>query len=369
MDLVIDESQPLLLIEGKTAPHQASDIYRQFALASCFVNVGFAITFLTMPITYYLVNEHDLSSSILNALRAISLIPWSFKVLFGFLSDSIPVYGHHRRPWIVFGWTIFVAANIIGTFSGSFPNPIWLCAITFIRSVGLVLADTVADGMVVEGTAFENKTKKGRMRVQCYLLRGIGMTLGAFFGGLFNNESVWGWGLNLSQCFLLQSAIPIISVLPWIPSMFEMEYRGEKLRTVKEMFDLCWDFIAVDAVWVPLFYLFFWNLCYITNPSWTNFLYTLGFSKFELGMLATTASALGVVGIATYDFFCFDHGWKNLYVWTIIGGISFAGLQILLVYGITFGLPLVVFATGGTGLQHALQYVTKCCLFKLIARY
>jgi hypothetical protein len=68
----------------------------------------------------------------------------------------------------------------------------------------LVLANTVADGMIVESTAFESKMRKGRMRIQAYMYREVGTVVGSVLGAVLFNSDHWNWGLTIAQCFLLQ---------------------------------------------------------------------------------------------------------------------------------------------------------------------
>jgi hypothetical protein len=58
--------------------------------------------------------------------------------------------------------------------------------------------------MVVEATCFENINDKGRIRVQSYFTRAVGLAIGAGLGATLYNHQVWGWGLSIGQCFLLQ---------------------------------------------------------------------------------------------------------------------------------------------------------------------
>ena len=43
-----------------------------WALASHFFNVGLALSFLSAPVTYFLVGHHDVSSAVLNSYRCYS---------------------------------------------------------------------------------------------------------------------------------------------------------------------------------------------------------------------------------------------------------------------------------------------------------
>mmetsp|Transcript_20789 Transcript_20789/g.38685 ORF Transcript_20789/g.38685 Transcript_20789/m.38685 type:complete len:738 (+) Transcript_20789:137-2350(+) len=39
-----------------------------------------------------------------NAISSITAVFWSFKIFYGFLSDSVPIFGYRRKPYILGGW-------------------------------------------------------------------------------------------------------------------------------------------------------------------------------------------------------------------------------------------------------------------------
>ena len=41
-------------------------------------------------------------------------------------------------------------------------------------------------------------------------------------GSVLYNSSSWGWGLSISQCFLLQAILPVATLFPTIPYMLEV---------------------------------------------------------------------------------------------------------------------------------------------------
>jgi|AntAceMinimDraft_5_1070358.scaffolds.fasta_scaffold134358_2 hypothetical protein len=84
---------------------------QNWGLLSGFFNVGLFQAFLTIPVTYYMVAALDVSSSGLNAFKAATYLPWCFKIIFGIMSDTYPIFGRHRMPWFIIGWSIVVVAN------------------------------------------------------------------------------------------------------------------------------------------------------------------------------------------------------------------------------------------------------------------
>ena len=289
--------------------------------------------------------------------RAVVYLPWCFKIVAGIVSDCYPIYDNHRRPYFGFGWALFVVSGLV-MWLLSEPGVAAVCFLAFLQTSGCVIADAVADGMLVEATSYEPRSAKGRMRIQGYLVRGLGMAAGAILGATLHNKGAWGWGITIGQCFLLQALLPVCTVFPWVCMMHEMCYRGESVKTPSEMVSISFEFLSIDAVHIPLFFLFFYNLCFVPNPLWANFLYHgLHLTNFQVGLLVFFGALLGLVGIISYDIFCFSTNWKKLYALVTLLGAFFSSLQLCLLYGFTFGLPDVVFATGDASLHMAVQYV------------
>lgn len=336
-----------------------ADLYSRpnWALLMSYVNVGFALNFLSTPVSYYLVDDLDAASSVTNTYSALLFLPWCLKIFFGVSSDVFPIMGMHRRPYFIFGWVVSCTANLVLWLIGT-PGIAATLTLSFVQTFGQLWADTVADGMIVEATEYEVQERKGRMRTQGYLVRSVGTTVGGLCGACLYNSSEWGWGLSIAQCFLLQALLPALTVLPLVPFMIELPFRG-KLVSVWETAVFCYNWVRIDAIWLPAMYLYLYNFCYISNPSWYNFLYDgLGFSDFEVGMMYTFSALLGFVGIWLFDTFFFDKQWTLIYIYTTIASAFFSGLQLMLAYKTTFGIPDIFFATGDISLQSAVQYIT-----------
>jgi hypothetical protein len=47
------------------------------------------------------------------AVMAITSLPWSFKMLCGFLSDSVPIRQQRRKPYFIIGWTVFSGSFVV----------------------------------------------------------------------------------------------------------------------------------------------------------------------------------------------------------------------------------------------------------------
>lgn len=362
-----EKYERIQLTDGEDKGQDVTNLYwiGNMAIAMSYWNVGIALSFLSTPVSYYLVDNLEADSAMVNTYSAITYLPWCLKIFFGILSDVYPMFGWHRRPWFFLGWGIFMVSNLALTIMGT-PGTSALLLLSFSQTMGLLLSDTVADAMIVEATEFEAEENKGRMRTQGYLIRSAGMIIGGLMGSCLYNQSEWGWGLDIGQCFMTQALVPFITLCPFWWKLHEIKYQG-KIKGFGDMFEECFEFIVKDAVWVPCMYLYLYNFCSISNPSWVNFLFDgLGFTDFEYGMLATFGYGLGCVGLWAYDKVFFNHGWRNLYLWTTCLTAFFSVLQLCLCYGYTFGMSDFIFATGDNSLTSAVQYIVfmpMCIMF------
>jgi len=63
-----------------------------------------------LAVSFFLKDDLGLSPSQVAALMGIAALPWVIKPVFGFLSDGLPVFGYHRRPYLVLSGLLGTAA-------------------------------------------------------------------------------------------------------------------------------------------------------------------------------------------------------------------------------------------------------------------
>ena len=126
------------------------------AIALSYFSVGFAQSFISTPLNVYLVETLNAEPNMQNTINILGALPWSFKLLFGFLSDAVPIYGLHRKPYLVIGGFIYSMSYLIYAML-HLNDEISLALCTFIGTMGLIQLDVMCDTMCVERTRFEDK--------------------------------------------------------------------------------------------------------------------------------------------------------------------------------------------------------------------
>jgi hypothetical protein len=70
------------LLQGKSMFHS-----KLIGMPLSYFFIGVATSFINTPLTVYMVNELGAEPQIQNTIGVLTTLPWSFKLLYGFLSD------------------------------------------------------------------------------------------------------------------------------------------------------------------------------------------------------------------------------------------------------------------------------------------
>jgi hypothetical protein len=185
--------------------------------------VAGASAFASIAETFWVRERLGLSPTALLALAAWLTVPWTLKMVFGHLVDTVPILGSRRRAYILLGAVMQLAASLAlsaaaAGMTGPFGAEAVYVAASLLAVVGLVVQDCVADALtteVVDRTAPDG-TPRDPAAVQAEL--GDVQVLGrvALMGGAFAVAGVGGWAaqvLPVATVFLIGAAIPLLSVL------------------------------------------------------------------------------------------------------------------------------------------------------------
>jgi hypothetical protein len=213
---------------------------------------------------------------------------WSFKVLWGMLSDCMPIRGYRRKPWMLIGWGATLICIGLLTFI-PFGEPYCLthatnpeyCDATYekvnatlykqsinpdaresgytfiilsmLASFGYVIADCAADAMVVQYARREPIAVRGRVQTAIYVVRTlfsiISITVVGFlmngseyqgdFGFALRPNTVYGM-LLVPSAMVVFSTIFLVVDVP-VPAVPFSVYLGNfwELMKMRVMWQIC----------------------------------------------------------------------------------------------------------------------------------
>ena len=135
------------------------------------------------------------------AIFGITSIPWCLKPLYGFISDSYPICGYRRRPYIIIGGYLSSIMWILLPFC---PRDEFVVTLVMtLSSTGLCLADVMADSLLVEIARKESDDDKGTIQSYSWMLRFSGGLSASIFGAIAYDY------MGAVKVFHINSLIPI----------------------------------------------------------------------------------------------------------------------------------------------------------------
>lgn len=309
---------------------------------------------MSTPLSVYMIKELGAQPAEQNTISILMSVPWSFKLVYGFTSDTYKLFGYRRKSYLMVGYSIYAMNMLILSYIRT-PNVLQLATCLFFGTIGIIMADVAADTMIVERSHHEAEHKRGQSQATCYSVRFFGSIIGSAAGCLLYNKTAWGWGLEFYQVCLALAMLPLSILIPAIPALYELE--GET-KSVKDQLKDIWMMVQLKAVWKPMSFIFCYNLMQIPNIAWGSYLQlTLKFPVWFIGFIGLVGSLMTFLGIIVYKKFFFKSSWRSVYLYSSMITLFFAGTQLCLIFQWNekyLGISNYPFAMGGDVLQQFL---------------
>lgn len=369
-----DSNSRLSLTEFENVPHKTSaeinlieaarwlDPYStgNRAIFASYLSVGFGLFFIQTPLAFYMVNTLECTPATQAVITGLLSLPWALKILPGFLSDSVPIFGLRRKPYFILGWALFAACNAFLAFSVQ-PGKLTLAIFLFLQSLGFVQADVCTDAMIVERSKlYEHTGNQGTLQATGYIIRFFGGIIGAAAGAVLYNTASWGWGLPIWQIFVINGAVPLCIILPFVYHLVEV--RTENPPKLRVQMGSIWQLVQKRAVTRPCAFIYIYNVLLLQNPAWNSFLVAgLGFSNFDIGLLTLAGSVLSYFALVVYKRYLFDVSYRKIYVFATTFSFVFTCLQLVLVLRLNTRIGMdsigyeLLFAMGSYGVVMFVQ--------------
>jgi hypothetical protein len=238
--------------------------------ATCY---GFFLGYLSVPAHTYAT------------VVVMTSLPWSFKLFFGVLNDTVPIGGQRRKPYMVIGWS-FCAAMLLLLALQPLPPPYWCIGedgrytkqrtapdgtthaaepchpdsaraggsyalLMILAATGYVVADVAADGLTVEYARAEPTARRGTTQTTAYLTRALGQAIASLIVGFGMNSHAYNGsfqkGLSFSAVMAL-FAVPALAMVPVTALLVREPVATKRLRSLGEYADTCWGLVRGGGV-------------------------------------------------------------------------------------------------------------------------
>ncbi|KAG5189126.1 Biopterin transport-related protein BT1 [Tribonema minus] len=341
------------------------------AVPASYFCVGIAMSFLRTPVSYYLVHELGASPSQQNVVVTLAMLPWSFKLVYGFISDNFPIGGMRRKPYFIAGWFIYSMCNLLLAATGR-PGVQSVALLQLLGTCGFMMSDVTTDAIIVERSKNEPEETRGSMQATGYATRFCGSLLGSVLGTCVYNKERWGWGMTIGEVFLLNGLFPLLVVAPFMWTLRESAYvprPGDRAAALRAQCDAIFTALSLRSVFVPMAVVFTYNLFQVPNAAWRSFLVEgLKFESFDLGLIGIVGSLFSSCGLIAYKRCFMGTGWRTIYRVTTTLTCFFSVVQLLLIFRVNqrFGVGDLAFALGDDALAEfvsAIQFLPVCQMY------
>lgn len=262
-------------------------------LALLFVIVYFAQGMSALPVQVITISFKDqgLNADDIAAFFLLTSIPWFLKPLYGLISDFIPLFGQHRKSYLL---VTSALACVAGLVAGSFAHfSYWELAI-FYTTMGLGLAynDVLTDAIMVENGKLNGLTGAFQS-VQWSAVTAAAIVVG-LLGGYFAEHR------QLQVTFAVSALFPLIVL--FMAVFFVQEKPLEpKQGNASEVWGALRAGFGKRSVWLVAAFIFLFNFSPSFGPAFLFYQTdTLAFSQQYIGILNAIDSAASIIGALIY---------------------------------------------------------------------
>ncbi|XP_062177838.1 folate-biopterin transporter 1, chloroplastic [Alnus glutinosa] len=326
-----------------------------------------------LAVSFYLKDDLHLDPAETAVISGFSALPWLIKPLYGFISDSVPLFGYRRRSYLIL-------SGLLGAFS-------WSLMATFVDSkydaafcillgsLSVAFSDVVVDSMVVERARGESQSMSGSLQSLCWGSSAFGGIVSSYFSGsLVETYGVrFVFGVTALLPLITSAVAVLVKEQPVLPA------RGHNLpmaslsflESSKQNIIQLWDAVRQPSVLLPTIFLFLWQATPQSDSAMFYFTTNkLGFTPEFLGRVKLVTSVASLVGVGLYNGFLKNVQLQKIFLVTTVFGSALGMTQIFLVTGLNrkFGISDEWFAIGDSLILTVLGQASFMPVLVLAAR-
>ena len=134
---------------------------RHLPLFFFYFSLGTVFQFPQVALRMHMIDHLNVSPASLTGLYGIVSFPWFAKPLYAFFSDSFPLCGYHKRPYVVLG--SLLCSCVWFTMMYSHDSVLSIVSLLTASSFTLCVCDVIVDGVMVQQAQLETKKAKGQL--------------------------------------------------------------------------------------------------------------------------------------------------------------------------------------------------------------
>lgn len=266
-------------------------------------------------------------------LMGTLFLPWIPKFAYGFMSDSFPVFGYHRKPYLLLAGAAGAAALIAAAAAGDMATRtakglfilLWTC---------IAFADVIADALMVEKC--EGKPRAVAASLQSFAngCRAVGGIISSFGGGALMDSfgGMQGGGARkvLGVCAVFPALLFVAALILHEPKATS----SLSAVALKEKVMLLFRTLLTRNVALPMLFVFALTATPTASESLTFFfVHDLEIQPSLLGMAAGWAMVGLLLATLIYQRYLQKTSLRKVFFWSTVLSFILGFLPLVLVFG------------------------------------
>ncbi|MEW5305879.1 MAG: hypothetical protein WDW36_008394 [Sanguina aurantia] len=336
-----------------------------------------------LALFFFFKDELQVQPAEVAMLTGLSGLPWIIKPLYGFLSDSVPLFGYRRRSYLVLcGIAGALAWTGLATFVAS---PSQAVCMMLVASLSTAMADVVVDSIVVERARGEPQSVAGSLQSLCWTSHAVGSIASSYFSGSlvqdYGVRTVFGltamFPLVVSGAALLINEKPVSRNWMLLPSHEEGDGslvatpQPPLLARLTSQATSLKSAISRKDILLPAVFVFLWQATPSSDTA-MQFFFTnqLHFNAEFLGRVKFVGAVAKLAGIYLYNAHLKRVPIKKMLSWAMGLGVVLGSTQLILISGLnrTWGLSDQLFVLGDSVVLTVLGELSFMPILVLAAR-
>ena len=164
--------------------------------------------------------KYEVEPDLVQKLSAFVTFPFTLKVIFGFISDNIPIYGSNKKAYLVLASSLqFVAMTTVTFYPEKSLTLLATCV--FLSYLSVAFADVVVDSLMVINARRDPKNGSSHLQHFVWTCQAVGGIISAIIAGVLTQRDV------TPLCFGIYAVFGIIMFFLSMLLDKNVEYGGQ----------------------------------------------------------------------------------------------------------------------------------------------
>lgn len=327
-------------------------------LLTFYLLLGFVFQFPSVSMRFWCIEKVKMSPAQMMGMGGVIGIPWCLKPLFGFISDSFPILGYRRKPYIILGcWVSSISYWALPWHVNDIDAIMFLMMLT---SLGCCISDVVCDSILVEYARKEPEHEKGTIQSYAWGCRSVGGLIASLVGGVSYEQ------IGPELVFVITGALPMFISVAFL-LMEEKECSSkEKTTSPRKTIKSLLAAFKNKNIYKPALFLFIIGVTPGYGPITSYFFErVLQFTAYEFTYLDITSYVSGLIGIMIYKKYLTDISFPKIFLWTLTLSWILKWSYMVLIFrlNLEIGIPDIWFALADSII---LTLIGQCILMPVV---